>query len=65
MYDKIIQKRLMFLDDAIKQLSKSDSSIEYANHIRNKFDDVVLMLNELKLELGVGEIVENIDWYFN
>jgi len=55
----------MFLDDAIKQLGKSDSSIEYTNHIRNKFDDVILMLNKLKLELGVGGIIEDIDWYFN
>jgi len=65
MNDKIIHKRLMFLDDSLKRLGKSDSCIEYALHIRDEFNDVILMLKKLKLELGVGEIVENIDWYFN
>lgn len=50
------------LDQALSNLGKSDSSVEYANHIRNEFNDVVDKLNELKKVLG-GNLKSSEDYF--
>jgi hypothetical protein len=41
------------LDKALSKLGKSDSSVEYALHIRDEFDSVVSELNKIKDKLHV------------
>jgi hypothetical protein len=60
----IINERLTLLDDTLKRLAMSDSSVQYASHIREEFDSVILMLNNLKLGLGFSEAIKKSEYYF-
>lgn len=42
----------------------SDSSVEYALHIRDKFDKVIYSLNEIKNYLGGEDMARTSDKYF-
>lgn len=53
------------LDRHLKNLGQSDSSIEYAPHIREEFDKVVKSLNNIKGYLGGIEMLYKSDKYFN
>ncbi|MCC9021753.1 hypothetical protein [Bacillus nakamurai] len=52
------------LDTNLKELGMSDSSVEYALHIRSKFDKVIYSLNEIKNYLGGEEMARTSDKYF-
>lgn len=52
------------LDTNLKELGMSDSSIEYAPHIRDEFDKVIYSLNKIKNYLGGEEITHTSDKYF-
>lgn len=60
--DDTLRKHLYKLDYSLLQLALSDSSIEYAPHIRKNFDHVVNDLNRIKEYLG-DEPMES-DMYF-
>ena len=50
------------LDKALKELGESDSSVEYAPHIRECFDDVIKELNKIKSQLNAE--IKDIGYYF-
>ena len=50
------------LDQSLSNLAKSDSSIEYANHIRDEFENVIDKLNAIKEVLG-GNIKSGFDYF--
>jgi hypothetical protein len=52
------------LDGALASLAKSDSSIEYALHIREPFNEIINKLNQLKTEMGYDCLKNNSDKYF-
>ena len=58
----IYLKLLDELDQALSKLGKSDSSVEYANHIRDEFNNVIDKVNELKKVLG-GNIKSSDDYF--
>lgn len=51
------------LDTYLYQLAQSDSSVEYAPHIREEFDGVVKCVNEIRSYLGGSS--KDIEEYFN
>lgn len=51
------------LDNALLRLGFSDSSIMYASHIRDEFDDCINKLNSLKELFGMP--INKQDWYFD
>ncbi|MNW69651.1 hypothetical protein D3C74_487130 [compost metagenome] len=51
------------LDIHLKKLTDSDSSIEYAPHIRNEYENVVSLINEIRIYLGGSP--KNIQEYFS
>lgn len=53
------------IEHSLIKLAQSDSSIEYAPHIRKEFDEVVNGLNKIKEELELEIIIHESDWYFN
>ena len=58
-------KEMLFeqLDKNLRKLGQSDSSVEYASHIRGEFDEVLNSLNELKRYCNV-EVFES-ECYFD
>jgi len=52
------------LDIHLKELGKSDSSVEYASHQREPFDKIVKDVNEIKNYLGLLGISRKSSWYF-
>ena len=52
------------LDIALKNLGQSDSSIEYAPHMRLPFDDILYCISCLKVETINCDLVKEDDWYF-
>ncbi|KAA6446748.1 hypothetical protein [Bacillus swezeyi] len=52
------------LETNLKGLGKSDSSVEYAPHIRDEFDKVIYSLNKIKNYLGEEEMTHTPDKYF-
>jgi hypothetical protein len=57
--DELIQ-----LDEVLTSLGKSDSSVEYAPHIREEFDKVIEKLNQLKVKMGYVRFENPSDDYF-
>lgn len=53
------------IDEALKKLGKSDSSIEYTPHIRQEFSNVLQQIDHLKYETGNGKLLKNWSWYFD
>lgn len=51
------------LDNALLRLGFSNSSIMYAPHIRDEFDDCINKLNSLKELFGMP--INKQDWYFD
>lgn len=47
------------LDNKLIILAKSDSSIEYAPHIRDSFNDVINELNNIKIILNIKTKTSN------
>lgn len=52
------------IDIALRKLGQSDSSIEYAGHIRQEFENTLQCINSLKYRTGNGQLIKNSDWYF-
>lgn len=52
------------IDLALMGLGMSYSSIEYADFIRQEFDNVVQSINKLKIESGNIKLTNKSDWYF-
>lgn len=59
---KNLKIRFELLDVALKELGESDSSIEYAPHIRECFDTVIRELNDIIDVLDIKKL--DIDNYF-
>lgn len=63
--ENVNYEELLFnIDEALKSLGMSDSSIEYAPHIRQEFSNLLQHINALKLKSGYGSLIENDNWYF-
>jgi hypothetical protein len=62
--DETLSKYFKELDSKLGDLGKSDSSVEYAPHIRPEFDEVVKSLNNIKGYLGGLEMLHTSDKYF-
>jgi hypothetical protein len=58
-------EELIQLDEALTSLGKSDSSVEYALHIRDEFDMVIDKLNKLKTKMGYERFVNDSNEYFS
>lgn len=56
---------LLELDEALIDLARSDSSVEYAPHIREPFNLVVDKLNKLKEEMKFESIIIDKNKYFS
>lgn len=52
------------LDEHLSSLGSSDSSIEYAPHVREKFNMVVGAINNLKAATGTTKLIQSPSWYF-
>ena len=52
------------IDNNLKLLGQSDSSIEYAEYIREHFDGIVNGFNDLKRDLGLTYLQRNSNKYF-
>ncbi|MEC1437306.1 hypothetical protein P9D57_00780 [Bacillus sonorensis] len=52
------------LDTHLKELGMSDSAVEYAPHIRDEFDKVIISLNKIKNYLGGKNMTSTSDNYF-
>jgi hypothetical protein len=50
------------LDSKLYELGASDSAIEYAQHMREPFEDVIAAINEIKMYLGGNS--KSIENYF-
>jgi len=61
--DKTLQKYFKKLDENLSELGQSDSSVEYAPHVREPFDKVIESLNEIRTYLGEYPI--KVNQYFN
>ncbi|NUJ17485.1 hypothetical protein FKN04_12955 [Bacillus glycinifermentans] len=61
--DKKLQRYFKKLDEKLSELGQSDSSVEYAPHVREPFDKVVESLNEIRTYLGGYPI--KVNRYFN
>ena len=57
-----INKKFDSLDVVLMELGKSDSSVEYAPHLREKFNEVVVQLNHIKGMLNI--LPKNSEEYF-
>jgi hypothetical protein len=57
-------KELIQLDEALTSLGKSDSSVEYAPHIREEFNKVIEKLSQLKTKMGYVRFENSSDDYF-
>ena len=63
--DDTLSGHLKKLDRKLMGLALSDSSIEYAPHIREEFDSVICSLNYIKQHLGAISLILNKDTYFD
>ena len=63
--DNTLKNYFEELDEHIKELGQSDSSIEYAPHIRNKFDKVIYSLNKIKEHSGETAALHKVEECFN
>lgn len=50
-----LQGYFQLVDDMLEKLARSDSTIEYAPHVRPHFDNMVSSLNDIRLYLGGDE----------
>lgn len=62
--DKELFEHFDVLDKCLSDLGCSDSSIEYAPHIRNKFNKVVGAINNLKAATGTTKSIQSPSCYF-
>lgn len=60
--DDTLNAYFVELDRHLSDLGKSDSSVEYASHIRDEFNKVVSSVNKIRLYIG-GDSVK-FDSYF-
>ena len=58
----MVEQLLKELDEALSRLAKSDSSVEYAIHIRENFDEVISCLNAVKKNMNMN--TKDTDTYF-
>lgn len=63
MMDETLQEYFQKLDDYLRELGQSDSTIEYAPHAKIPFEMVVTSLNKIKVYLG-GEY-KSVNYYFD
>ena len=63
MSDKMVDQ-FNDLDKALTGLGESDSTVEYAPHVREEFDKVIAKLNEVKKCVGLVSLIRNSDSYF-
>lgn len=54
----------MQLDNALSELAKSDSSIEFAEHVRSRFNEVIVVVNQLKVQADCEELCKEDKKYF-
>lgn len=53
------------VDAALRGLGRSHSSIEYADFIRQEFENVLQHINVLKIESGSEDLIYDSEWYFS
>lgn len=62
--DKELAEHFDTLDKHLSNLGSSDSSVEYAPHIREEFNMVVGAVNNLKAATGTAKLIQSPSWYF-
>lgn len=64
--DRTLYNYFIELDKSLGRLGHADSSIEYASHIRDEFDNVISNLNQIKQHLDLStELQFSSDEYFS
>lgn len=56
---ELLEEAFNKLDQDMMELARSDSSVEYAYHIRSKLDEVIATINIIRLMNGLELIKPN------